>query len=267
MPTGATTRLFAVVGDPIAHSLSPLMHGAAIRALGLDASYVALRTTPLAFPELVRGLLADGGGLNVTTPFKHQAAGVVLKPTEAVRITGACNTIWGDPDRPSGDNTDIEGIRTAARDLVEPPAPRRVAIHGTGATARSAAVAVTGEWREVEVVVVSRAPQRAERFLAWAAGVGIRCAAPEWEAGAVDLLVSATPAGPLGPSPVARALLDLVYARGETLAVRTFRSRGARAADGRGVLVAQGAAAFRRFFGVEPPVEVMRAAVEDALRP
>jgi shikimate dehydrogenase len=279
MPTATTTRLYAVVGDPIAHSLSPVMHTAAIRALGLDACYVALRTTPAAFAELARGVLADGGGLNVTTPFKRQAAELVADATDGVRRTGACNTIWGSRERPRGDNTDIEGIAVAAWELLDGVAPHLVVIHGTGATARSAAIAVTLRWTECEVAVVSRVRDRADRFTAWAAETGVACT--PWRAAdhrPVDLLVSATPAGPVGTNeepeadperrpPKVRAMLDVVYARGETAAVRLFRSLGARAADGRGVLVAQGAAAFRHFFGVEPPVEVMRAAVEDALGP
>lgn len=279
MPAGATTRLLAVVGDPIAHSLSPAMHNAAIRALGLDACYVALRTTPQAFPELVLGLLADGGALNVTTPFKSQAAELVARSTDAVRRTGACNTIWGEPDLPWGDNTDITGIRAAARELLDGEAPARVVLHGTGATARSAAIAIAQEWPGATVAVVSRSRSRAEACVAWARGEGVR--GTVWtaaESAPVDLLISATPQGPVGtneePIPESgqdptrvRAMLDLVYAAGETPAVRHFRQRGVRAADGRGVLVAQGAAAFEKFFGVTAPVEVMRSAVEDALRP
>lgn len=279
MPTGTTTRLLAVVGDPVAHSLSPAMHNAAIRALGLDACYVALRTTAPAFPELVRGMLADGGALNVTAPFKQLAAQLVVRPTDAVRRTGSCNTIWGDPDAPHGDNTDIAGIRAAALALLDALVPRLAIIFGAGATARSAAVAVVQEWPEADLRVVSRARERSEAFATWAKGAGLRCA--PWAASdyrRVDLLISTTPVLPTDsneepepdperdPLPV-QAMLDLVYARGETPAVRAFRQRGARAADGRGVLVAQGAAAFERFFGVEPPVEVMRAAVDDALRP
>ena len=108
-----TTRLFAVAGDPVAQSLSPLMHNAAIAALGLDARYIAARTTPRAFPSLVHELLSDGGGLNITMPFKLQAAELAADVTDAVRITGACNTLWGDPARPSGDNTDVAAIAEA----------------------------------------------------------------------------------------------------------------------------------------------------------
>jgi shikimate dehydrogenase len=273
------TRLLAVVGDPVAHSLSPAMHNAAIRALGLDARYVALRTTTPAFPELVRGMLADGGALNVTTPFKHQAAELAARPSDAVRRTGACNTIWGDPEAARGDNTDVAGIRAAALELLGTLAPRRVLIHGTGASARSAAVAVADEWPQAAVQVASRVRARAEAFARWARGAGMRCAL--WTAAdpsSVDLLISATPAGPAGANeepapdperetPPVLAMLDLVYTQGETPAVRQFRRLGARAADGRGVLVAQGAAAFERFFGVKPPVDLMRAAVDDALRP
>ncbi|MFI5208545.1 MAG: shikimate dehydrogenase family protein, partial [Gemmatimonadales bacterium] len=111
---GDSTRLLAVAGDPVAHSLSPAMHNAAIAALGLDAVYVAARTTPRAFPGLVHALLEAGGALNVTVPFKRQAAGLVDHPTELVTRTGACNTIWGTGDDARGDNTDVAGVRSAA---------------------------------------------------------------------------------------------------------------------------------------------------------
>jgi shikimate dehydrogenase len=254
------------------------MHNAAIAALGLDAVYVAARTTDRAFPALVHALLAAGGALNVTVPFKRLAAGVLKRPSEAVRRTGACNTIWGEADAPQGDNTDVDGVRAAARALLPDSSVRRVLLVGTGGSARAAAAAVADEWPGVVVAAVSRDAAHASEFRAWAEGAGIECEPLREPAGAADLMVNATPLGLAGddPLPVSfevmsrmkpAAALDLVYARGETAWVRAARSVGARAADGRQVLVSQGAAAFERFFGVSAPLMIMRAAVEDALRP
>ena len=269
MTVQAGTRLLAVAGDPVAHSLSPVMHNAAIRALGLDAVYVAARTTAQAFPALVREMLAAGGALNVTAPFKFQAATLVDEPTDEVRLTGACNTIWGEPDRVCGDNTDIVGIRTAARALV-PGTLRTATISGTGAAARSAAIAVSREWPRSIITVLSRSASRAQDFVAWAHGAGVACR-HEPDPERFDLLVSTLPAaaydGPAGAwhfQPA--AVLDMNYAWGGTSLTRKVSHLVARCADGRGVLIAQGAAAFERFFGVPAPVEVMRRAVEDALR-
>ena len=273
-----TTRLFAVAGDPVAHSLSPVMQNAAIAALGLDARYVAARTTARAFPSLVHEMLADGGGLNVTMPFKLQAAELASDVTDAVRRTGACNTLWGDADRPSGDNTDVAAIAEAIRRLA--PRARRIRVVGTGGSARATAVALVQVAPACALEVGSRSVERARAFATWAAGLGL--ATSIWRPETLDdldLLVLATPdpntkqAKEDGEpdsefTPIVRALLDLRYARGGTVMVQAA-TIGLRipAEDGRGVLVSQGAASFERFFGVAAPVDVMRKAVEDALRP
>ncbi len=278
MRVRATTRLLAVVGDPVAHSLSPVMHNAAIAALGLDAVYVALRASAETFPELTRSLLAAGGACNVTVPFKRAAAALADHPSELVRRTGAGNTLWSDGSGIAGDNTDVPAVAAEARAVAGGRAVRRALVLGSGGSARAAALAVAEVWPGVEVLVGSRDGERASDFVQWAKGQGVGCRA--WGVGdrdAVDLVVNATPLGlrPDDPLPLeeralaalgAAALLDLVYARGGTRLVAAARARGLRAADGRGVLVAQGALAFERFFTVAAPAEVMRAAVEDALR-
>ncbi|HTT68894.1 MAG TPA: shikimate dehydrogenase [Gemmatimonadales bacterium] len=274
----ATTRLLAVVGDPVGHSLSPAMHNAAIAALGLDAAYLALRTSREAFPELARALVGAGGGLNVTIPFKRAAAGLLDRPSESVRRSGACNTLWADDTALAGDNTDVSAVRTVASGLAGPHPVRRALVLGTGGSARAVAVAVADGWPGAEIAVVSRDGGRAADFAAWGkeAGVGVT-GVGIGEVSSADLIVNATPLGldqgdppPIDAATLRRlapaAVLDLVYARGGTALVRVAREIGIAAADGRGVLVAQGAASFERWFGVPAPVTVMRAAVEDALR-
>jgi shikimate dehydrogenase len=276
MPAGET-RLFAVVGDPVAHSLSPVMHNAAIAALGLPATYVAARTTAQAFPALVHELLEAGGGLNVTMPFKLDAARLVAHPSDAVRRTGACNTIWGDPDAPSGDNTDVAAIRDEALRLAAGGA-RRVRLAGTGGSARAAVAAVADAFPGAVIEIGSRSLERAHAFVAWALTLGATARVlDQRDLEPVQLLVLATPDPFAWPArepddrsefaPPVEAMLDLQYARGGTPMVRMARE-GLKipAADGRGVLLAQGAASFERFFGVPAPVGVMRQAVEDALR-
>jgi shikimate dehydrogenase len=210
-------------------------------------------------------------------PFKRQAAALLRVASEAVRRTGACNTVWGDAASPEGDNTDIAGVREAARAVMGALPVRRVMLIGTGGSARAAAVAVADEWPGVTVGIVSRDEERRREFVSWARQAGVGCGV--WGVGVVqtpDLLINATPLGLTAQDPLpvraetlagTAGVLDLVYARGETALVRVARQAGARAADGRGVLVAQGAAAFARFFGVSAPTATMRAAVEDALRP
>ena len=265
-------RIFAVAGDPVAHSLSPAMHNAAIAALGIDAVYVAARTSATAFPALVRSLLADGGGLNVTMPFKPDAAALLHWPSDAVRVSGVCNTVWGDPDEPEGDNTDIAAIKETACELLDGAPVKLVRLFGTGSSARSAALAIAQEWPAAAIQVASRSGERVAGFLAWAGEHGLHGALPAGPARRIDLAIAATPHDVIGGDYGAAAidiadppyaLLDLVYAKGGSRLVRAVPAP--RKQDGRGVLVAQGAASFRHFFQVEPPIAVMRQAVEDAL--
>jgi len=274
----ATTRLLAVLGDPIGHSLSPALHNAAIAALGLDAAFLALRVTAETFPEVARSLVAAGGALNVTVPHKRAAAALLDRPADLVRRTGACNTVWGDDGALAGDNTDVVAVAEEAAALLHGREVRRAVVLGTGGSARSAAVAIADAWPGAQIAVKSRDAVRAEQFVKWAGEAGVGCRV--WGVGApssADLVVNATPLGlgaadplPIEPGDLERlhpsALLDLVYGSGGTPLVRAARSLGISAADGRGVLVAQGALSFARFFGVRAPVEIMRAAVEDALR-
>jgi len=274
----ATSKLLAVVGDPVAHSLSPAMHNAAIAALGLDAVFLAVRAAPANLETVLQGLLAAGGAACITVPHKRAAADLLDEPSDLVRRTGACNTVWMHDGAVVGDITDVRGVAAEALRLMDGRPVRRALLLGTGGSARAAAVAIADAWPGAEVAVASRDGARAAEFASWAEGAGVRCRAASGadEPGA-DLVANATPLGlrPDDPMPLAAAdldraapaaVLDLVYARGGTALVREARARGIRAADGRGVLIAQGAAAFRLFLGVEPPLEIMRAAVEDALR-
>lgn len=266
MISGAT-RVFAVLGDPVAHSLSPAMQNAAFRVLGLPAIYVALRCPPADVAGLVRALCHAGGGGNVTVPHKEVAAESVDRPRPVVERLGACNTFWGDGGATVGDNTDVAGLLAALDDLEAPPGPWLVI--GTGGGAR----AVVGAARErgVTVAVSSRSADRRRRLEDWARGLDVAIG----EADSCTTVVNTTPLGlsrgdplPLAaPPPGAVVALDMVYGRGETAWTRAMRAAGLRAADGRGMLVAQGADALERWFpGQRAPVEVMRAAVDASLR-
>ena len=259
----ARTRVFAVLGDPVGHSLSPAMHNAAFRVLGLDATYVALRCGPDEVPTLMRVLARQGGGGNVTVPHKAAAARAVTRPSGLVSRLGACNTFWGDGQEIAGDNTDVAGVLAALEWLGVPEGPWLVL--GTGGSAHAVAAAALAAG--ARLAVRSRDSDRARDFQAWATDLGVAPASP----GECVACINATPLG-LGdddPQPVslddvpsARVALDLVYRPGETPWVRACRARGLRAADGREMLVAQGAAAFERWFpATRAPVDAMRAAV------
>ncbi len=267
-PITATTRLFAVIGDPIGHSLSPLMHNAAITAMGLDAVYVAMEVDPGALPHVIRAFEAVGLSGNVTVPHKVQVAQLLIRLTPLAKELGAVNTFWPDGGRLIGDNTDVAGILDALDQL---GAEEPWLVVGTGGAAR--AVAAAARERGVTLLVRSRGTDRARTFVDWARSLGVE--ADVDDGAAVATAINATPLGLTRgdalPTPVARlrgcrVALDLVYRPGETAWVRECRSRGLRAADGRRMLVAQGARAFERFFpGSDAPREVMAAAVDRAL--
>ena len=262
------TRVVALLGQPVGHSLSPAMHNAAFRALGLAAVYVALPCASADVAPLMGALVRAGGAGNVTVPHKAAAAAALSARSARVLELDACNTFWADGGALVGDNTDVAGMLAAIELLDVSAGPWLVA--GTGGSAR--ALAAAARERGAALAVHSRDPERAERFARWAEGLGVARADPR----DAVLLVNATPLGlapgdalPILPAdtPPGAAALDLVYAREETRWVRSLRARGHRAVDGREMLVAQGAAAFRCWFpSVDPPVEIMRAAVHGALR-
>lgn len=265
MITGRT-RLFALLGRPVAHSLSPAMHNAAFLALGLDAVYAAIDCAPGAVPALMHALAEAGGGGSVTIPHKPVAA-AALEGGTAVG-SPACNTFWGEGGRLVGANTDPEGVRFGL-DRLGVRAERWLII-GTGGSAHGCVAAARAAG--AAVAIRSRSEARARTMLQEVAASGVAVT----EAGACDLVINATPLGlkPADPPPVAlqetpgaRAVLDLVYAPGETALVRAARSMGLEAADGREVLLGQGIAAFAHWFpGIDPPEDIMRAALRAALR-
>jgi len=265
---GGRSRVFALLGDPVGHSLSPAMHNAAFLALGLDAVYVALRAVPSDVPHLIHALCRAGGGGNVTVPHKESAAGCIELPSERMQGLRACNTFWESEGRVCGDNTDVDGVLEGLARLDAPATAWLIA--GTGGGARAAVAAA--QLRGARVAVRSRDPARRAGFESWVRARGVPLALAEQ----CEVLVNTTPLGlrsgdhlplALDEAPQAQVAFDMVYLQGETTWVRLMRQEGLRAADGRAMLVAQGAAAFRRWFPEEePPLEVMRAAVNDALR-
>jgi shikimate dehydrogenase len=262
------TRVFAILGDPIAHSLSPVMQNAAFCALGLKAVYVPLRCVAEDLPSLLQAVGRAGGGGNITVPHKELAVSAVTVCRELVKTVGACNTFWGENGGTVGDNTDVHGVLEALHALEAPQSPWLIA--GTGGAAHAAGVAARN--RGVSVAVSSRDSNRQRAFEGWLASLGVDLA----PAADCRVLINSTPLGlkpgdpfPIQPetAPRAEVAFDMIYASGGTPWLRAMRSRVKRAADGRTMLVAQGAAAFERWFpGKDAPVEVMRAAVNAALR-
>jgi shikimate dehydrogenase len=266
-----TSRVLAIVGDPVGHSLSPEMHNAAMAALGLDAVYIALRVPAPALATFFPLCANMGISGNVTVPHKAQAVLYMTRVSDRARALGAVNVFWPEEDGLRGDNTDVAGLDEVLEVL---GAPDPWLLCGTGGSARAVA-AVAGQ-RAASLVVRSRSPDRARAFADWARGLSPAPSVTPDDGRQVATVINATPLGlsaadpaPLAPERIAgaRVALDLVYRPGETAWVRACRAAGLTAVDGRGVLVAQGAHAFECFFpGRRAPRELMRAAVERALR-
>lgn len=266
MRTTGRTRLFVLLGDPVAHSLSPAMHSAAFHAMGVDATYVGVPCRGDDVAPLMRALARAGGGGNVTVPHKQVAFQALDRPLES-RLP-ACNTFWGDETGELlGANTDVEGIRCALAELGVVSGDWWVL--GTGGSAR--AVIEAARLAGARIAISSRDPARAEQLLSDAAALGVQAAPRD----RCRVVVNTTPLGlrnddplPLDPEqiPAESVALDLVYAPGGTAWTSALAARSVPVRDGRTVLVAQGAAAFRHWFpGQDPPVELMRAVVNRAL--
>lgn len=278
---GGSTRLVGVMGWPIAHTLSPAMHNAALGALGIDAVYVALAVPSERLPAACVGLAALGFvGANVTIPHKEKVSALVTRLTPEAAAANAVNTLRVEADGTlTGHNTDILGIRdSVARDLgIETLAGQRVVILGSGGTARAAAFAVGG-MGAAEVLLLNRTPERAAAVATELAGLMPDCrfaGGSLLEPGRLDgtrLVVQTTSLGMKSDDPLPLnvdrlppncAVLDAVYlSRGETLFVRESQRVGLPAVGGQGMLIGQGAAAFRFWFGVDPDRELMRRALQ-----
>jgi shikimate dehydrogenase len=272
---GSLTRTLALIGDPVAHSLSPRLHNAALRHLDIDAVYVALRCAEASVAPLIRALGEAGGAGSVTVPHKRVAAAALDLPTGVVRRTGACNAFWAEQGRLCGDNTDIAGFRHAALRLLPSLHGVRALIIGSGGAAAAALCALLDDGAAA-VTLLSRSPatasRLAERLDPDGHTVRVITPIPPPVLTGIDIVINATTLGMRDDDPLPFDLtacnnttvaLDVVYRQGrETAWVRHARSLGMSAADGTEMLLGQAAAAFQLWFDTPAPVEIMRAALD-----
>lgn len=277
---------FAVVGDPVGHSKSPVMHAAAFRALGLPHTYEAVLATAGDLPRVV-AMLRDGtyAGLNLTVPHKERVLPLADDLDSSARVAGAANTLARTADgRIVAYNTDAPALAAELKRLAggaPVPAGARGLVVGSGGAARAAVAALGVNLAVADIVVRARAfadDARAEAFASSAPRAVTPQpwrAAPESEA-RTFAIVQATSAGMRGADPgeeVAAIVawdalpadcvaVDVVYAPRDTPWLRAARGRGLRCDDGLGMLARQGALALELWLGVEAPLAAMRAALE-----
>jgi len=283
--TTATTALYALIGSPVEHSLSPAMMTAAFDACAIDAAYLPFDVRPNALATAIAGLRALGArGFNVTVPHKEAVLPLLDELATSARAVGAANTVVIERGRLTGHNTDASGFVEALREAESDPMGAQAVLLGAGGAARAVAAGLARAGAS-SITIAGRAESRAEQAVS---ALGEVHAAPAWRATSLassglcaadtTLLVNCTPAGmqggPDGASlvaglaldalPVGAVVVDLVYGRRDTPLLAAARARGLRAIDGLTMLLHQGAAAFELWTGRAPPLDVMRRSLESA---
>jgi shikimate dehydrogenase len=254
---------FAVIGDPIAHSLSPKMHTAAYNALGMTYKYVAIRVPAGRGGAALERLRHLGyKGVNVTVPHKEEALEWVTQSDPVSRRTRACNTVK--PQERSGINTDMPGFLETLESFGFQPGQNAL-ILGAGGSARAIAAAL--EEAHFHLAIYNRTPENASRLVA-----SLGLSAPVLDTPDVsgfDLIVNTTSASLEGAEvhidwtrakPTAVAY-DLTYMPILTPFLEPASKVGVQCMDGKALLVAQGARSFEWWLGVEAPREVMTKAI------
>jgi shikimate dehydrogenase len=271
------TKLLALIGDPVGHSLSPAMHNASFAAEGLDYVYVALNVGAEDLPAAVRGAAALGlRGFNVTMPHKRSMVELVDELDEGAELSGAVNTVVIEGTRLRGFNTDGPGMIEACREAGIALDDRRVLLLGAGGAAASIAAALC-DAGVGGLHIVNRNPEHAAALAEKLRGAGKGAEIEVHPTGALDgsvrapIMVNTTPLGMEDGDPLPipaeylerdTAVVDAVYRPGaETELVRQARARGATVVAGQRMLLYQGVLAQRLWTGRQPNVAAMDAAL------
>jgi shikimate dehydrogenase len=280
MRVSGRTRIVGIIGDPVAHSLSPAMHNAAFGRLGLDFTYVPFHVRPAQLGAAIAGIRALGlVGVNVTVPHKERVIDFLDTVSARAQRAGAVNTILNHGGRLHGENTDIIGFQRALSAVRFRLRGARVLVVGAGGAARAVLTALH-EGGARSVTIANRTTARA-RALAIAFGgsrlrVDVARLAALRDVGrlaAFDLVVNATSVGlhgepfvPLsyGDTPARCLFADLLYGRRTDFLCRADRA-GRPTLDGLGMLLHQGAAAFSLWTGRRAPIATMRRALHVAM--
>jgi shikimate dehydrogenase len=271
------TRLLALIGHPVGHSLSPAMHNAAFVADGLDFIYVCLDVDPDELPAAVRGLRAlKLRGFNVTMPHKRAMIPLVDELDEEARVSGALNTVVIEDSKMRGFNTDGGGMVMACQEAGIELAGKSVLLLGAGGAAAAIAVAF-GKARVGELHIANRHVSRAARLRDELHKTGMERLAVhpfggfEDEIPEAEIVINATPLGMKGEDPMpvpsgyvqkGRAFCDAVYRPGtQTPLVRLARERDVPVVAGDRMLLYQGVLAQKLWTGREPNVKAMDRAI------
>ncbi len=278
MPLTGKSQVYAILGDPVGHSLSPLMQNQAFEDLEIDAVYVPFHVQPENLPQALAGIRAlQISGVNVTIPHKEAVLPLLDEVDPSARLIGAVNTIVNRKGTLHGYNTDGLGfLRSAEQELGFQPAQSRVVMLGAGGACRAAVVALAAAGAQ-QICIANRSLGRAEQLVLDLAG---HFPKTEFQAcnyqdqaflaalQQADLVVNSTSVGLKGESienfPLENIkhsvlLYDMVYSKVDTPLLQQARLQGLRAVDGLGMLAAQGEEAFFLWTGRRPAPGRMRA--------
>ncbi len=280
-----TTKLLGVIGDPIEHSLSPVMHNAAIASLGVDYVYLPLPVKPADLGVAIAGFNAIGlVGFSITIPHKQAILPLLSHVSSVAQVVGAVNTVWRTETGWSGTNTDVEGFIAPLQAYKWDWSQTTPLILGYGGAARAVVVGLT-QLGCTEIHVVGRNVQKLSQFQqSWVnAPLPVTINVHLWEQlpqliTQADLVVNTTPIGMypnVEQSPIDAAAMqglrngaiayDLIYTPNPTQFLRDAKNQGAITIDGLEMLVQQGAAALKIWIKQTPPVGIMRQSLQQQL--
>lgn len=259
-----------LLGHPVSHSRSPVFQNAALRRAGLPLTYEALDVRPERLERVVSSLRTSCAAGNVTLPYKEEFVSYCGRLTPIAERVLAVNTFWTEDGALVGDNTDVGGFEEAiVRAFGAGRRWPRVALIGAGGSA-CAVLAAAERWFGTEVRLWSRTHARSVALARRFGGICTPVISVHDALEGADLVVNATPLG-LEPGdalplyvqdlPPRSAVFDLAYRRGQTAWVLAARGAGHQASDGLGMLIAQGALAFERWFGQAPDRKAMWASL------
>ncbi len=266
---------YAVLGNPIGHSVSPVIHNAAFRAAGRLARYEARRVSASECGPVLRDIALGGGGGNVTVPHKTRVLPFLDHQTLAVQATGACNTFWARGGAVWGDNTDVEGFRATWDGVAIAEILRwDVLVLGAGGAACAVVLALLDTPGVRRIWIWNRTAARVERLARHFSDPRIRPIA-DWRGVSASVLVNATSVGMDGIECPVRLcelrpglvrIIDLVYSKAGTPLTREAAELGIPAQDGKEMLIRQAEASYACWFGAPPPRDAMRGALDEWCR-
>ena len=278
----ALPKLFGLVGYPVKHSLSPLMHNAAFKALNIEAEYKLFEVKPEELKPFLKDLNKSNiSGLNVTVPYKEKVVDFVELGPESffLKQVRAVNTIVKTDEAWVGFNTDIPGFQKHLKEQIDPAFKKAVILGAGGASRAVAYVLANSKAQNIDIFDIDK--EKVKNVVAM-----VKSLFPEFAISGVnsideldirnkDLLVNCTPIGlkETDPCLVKEEMLhkdlfvyDLIYNPSKTKLLAQAEKKGAKISNGLGMLLYQGVLAFTHFTGVEPPIEVMEEALKEGVK-